>query len=425
MKYPLPDEYHQAIQNPHICFVDTDLKHSSIKTNANGLPTVCSGNFASVYKVQNGKKAFAIRCFLSHFPDAKDRYQKISGCLNTINCKYFVKFNYLENGINVKGNFYPILKMEWTEGKTFGSLVDECINRKDRQSIVNIRNMFVDLIRELRNHNISHCDLQHGNILMTGQGLKLVDYDGMYVPKLNIPYSNELGHPNYQHPKRSGRDFNQQTDNFSAIVIYTALSVLLHNFGFWSKYSNGENFLFTQKDFSNCNNSLIFKELDNFNDSEVKKLSSELRLACNKPVAQCPDFLSLIGYVQPLPQPALNVTSWIETWSPADSQQNNQTDIQSTGIEWIQSWLQTDTNVIGQPVPNKSTEYICRTVTCKKFGKKVHKIGAIYCDTCGTGLIKDQSVSQQFHGFGLKCCIKCNARINTGFIYCPNCGEKT
>ena len=56
MKYPLPDEYHQAIQNPHICFVDTDLKHSSIKTNANGLPTVCSGNFASVYKVQNGKK---------------------------------------------------------------------------------------------------------------------------------------------------------------------------------------------------------------------------------------------------------------------------------------------------------------------------------------------------------------------------------
>ncbi len=424
MKYPLPDEYHQAVQNPQTCFSNSDLKHGKIDTHANGMPTVRSGNFASVYKVQNGNRAFAVRCFIRHFADVKDRYQTISGYLSTISSKYFVVFQYLENEMNVRNKLYPVLKMDWIEGKSFDSFIMECIKRNDRQGVSSTRLMFVDLVRELRKYKVSHCDLQHGNILMTAQGLKLVDYDGMYVPNLQIQHSNETGHPNYQHPERKGYDFNPFIDNFSAMVIFTALSVLLYDFTFWTRYDNGDNFLFTEKDFRNCDNSPLFKELDSLRDVEIKKLASELRAACKKPVAQCPDFFSLVGSVLPVSPSATNSTSWIKTWEAADTQQGNQLAVQAPAIDWIPSWLQKGAGVLSPSVIGKLSELICCTNSCRKFRKKTHKAGSVYCDTCGVRLVKDTPASHQPHGFGLKCCMKCNAKINQSFVYCPNCGGK-
>ncbi|MDO8446255.1 MAG: PEGA domain-containing protein [Deltaproteobacteria bacterium] len=296
MQYPQPDEYHQAVQNPQNCFFDTELKVSRIETNNLGLPKVRSGNFASVYKLQSGNYAFAVRCFLKHFSDISDRYREISSHLDKINSNYFVKFEYLKTGIKVGNKQLPILKMEWANGKTFGEFISECVSCRNRDGIIALKGMFARLVQELRKHNISHCDLQHGNILINNNELKLVDYDGMYVPGLKGRSSHEVGHPNYQHPKRKPTDYNEQTDNFSAMAIYTALTALAYDMNLW-KYSNGDNLLFTEKDFANCNQSALFRELAGINDADVKKLSSELAAACLKPVGQCPDFLKFVNGV--------------------------------------------------------------------------------------------------------------------------------
>lgn len=296
MQYPRSDEYNQAVQNPHSCFFDTNLKGSRVETNNLGLPKVRSGNFADVYKLQSGNYAFAVRCFLKHFSDISDRYLEISSHLNKIKSNYFVKFEYHETGIKVGNKQLPILKMEWANGKTFGEFISECVSCRNRDGIIALKGMFVRLVQELREHNISHCDLQHGNILINNNELKLVDYDGMYVPGLKGRSSHEVGHPNYQHPKRKPTDYNEQTDNFSAMAIYTALTALAVDMNLW-KYSNGDNLLFTEKDFGNCNQSALFRELSGINDADVKKLSSELASACLKPVGQCPDFLKLVNGV--------------------------------------------------------------------------------------------------------------------------------
>jgi hypothetical protein len=83
------------------------------------------------------------------------------------------------------------------------------------------------LARELREANLAHADLQHGNVLLVPQGatqkLELIDYDGMFVPALARSPSGELGHPAYQHPEhlRSGT-YSLEVDRFPHLVICTA-----------------------------------------------------------------------------------------------------------------------------------------------------------------------------------------------------------
>jgi len=77
---------------------------------------------------------------------------------------------------------------------------------------------------QLKQAGIAHGDWQHANILIVRedgkQRLRLVDYDGMFVPPLQGKSCPELGHANYQHPNRKGADFNLTLDHFSSVLIY-------------------------------------------------------------------------------------------------------------------------------------------------------------------------------------------------------------
>jgi hypothetical protein len=71
---------------------------------------------------------------------------------------------------------------------------------------------------------MAHADLQHGNVLLVPTGnalaLRLIDYDGMYVPALAGQRSGELGHPAYQHPQRLREGtYNAEVDRFSHLAI--------------------------------------------------------------------------------------------------------------------------------------------------------------------------------------------------------------
>jgi hypothetical protein len=67
------------------------------------------------------------------------------------------------------------------------------------------------LASRLREAGVAHGDLQHGNVLLVPAtdtdrlSLKLVDYDGMFVPALTGAQTGEVGHPAYQHPQRYRR----------------------------------------------------------------------------------------------------------------------------------------------------------------------------------------------------------------------------
>jgi hypothetical protein len=76
--WPTPQDYNEAIQSPMLCFADADLCGGKVELNAIGVPKVASGTFASVYKLSQEDRAWAVRCFLQFRDDQDDRYQKIS-----------------------------------------------------------------------------------------------------------------------------------------------------------------------------------------------------------------------------------------------------------------------------------------------------------------------------------------------------------
>jgi hypothetical protein len=290
MPLPRGDEYNVAVQNPRISFDDKDLKSSTVETTPLGLPKPYSGGFTITYKLSHGPKSWAVRCFYRDISDLKRRYQAIEAFLSKNNSKYFVEAKYLEEGIKVNGRAYPIIKMRWLEGEPLNVYLSK--NYTQKTKVEKLLSDFVNLINELDRYGIAHGDLQHGNIIVKNDSLYLIDYDGMYFPELASLKTNEIGHINYQHPKRSASHYNQYIDRFSAIVIYIGLKAITLDPSLWKKYDNSENILFKSQDFADFQNSSLIKDLSAI--SEIKPLIERLIGCCHLDFEKVPnlsDFL--------------------------------------------------------------------------------------------------------------------------------------
>ena len=190
MPWPLSQDYNEAVQNPKYCFADPELQQGEAVTNALGIPQPRSGNFADVYEVRCPKTQthWAVKCFTREVPGLRDRYREVSRHLDQARLPFAVECKYLEQGILIRGHWYPILKMRWVQGYALNEFVKRGVDKPD---VLNaLAQIWLRMVRELRQAGIAHGDLQHGNVLLvvnpqTGAvGPKLIDYDGMWVPAL-------------------------------------------------------------------------------------------------------------------------------------------------------------------------------------------------------------------------------------------------
>lgn len=262
MYLPRGDEYNQAIQNPLSAFKDGELKLCKYEHTPLGLPKPYSGGFTTTYHLFNHPtKDFAVRCFTRQINELEKRYSAISNFLKANKASnYFVNAEYQQQGINVNGTFYPIIKMDWSQGLQLNFFITKNIG--NHQVIEQLLTDFKNLILELEKKRVAHGDLQHGNIIVKDSKMVLIDYDGMYLDNIKELKANEIGHPNYQHPLRTEEHYNHRIDYFSSIVIYTALRAINIRPDLWQKYDNGENMLFKASDFVDIDNSPLVKELE-------------------------------------------------------------------------------------------------------------------------------------------------------------------
>jgi hypothetical protein len=307
MSWPLSQDYNEAIQAPATSFADPDLRRGQAVANAFGVPMPCSGNFADVYQVRCPDGArWAVKCFTREVPGLRERYAEISRHLRQAQLRFTVDFDFLEQGIRVTGRWYPVLKMEWVEGLTLNQFVARYVDRPP--TLDALLQVWARMARHLRASGAAHCDLQHGNVLLVpeaGSGLlvlKLVDYDGMFVPALASSRSGEVGHPSYQHPQRAREGtYSLDVDRFPVLLIATALSALkAGGRPLWEKYDNGDNLLFTQEDLDAPSKSPLFYELLKRNEVDVRSLVEAMIEATRKPLDQAP----LLEEVLPDPGPA-------------------------------------------------------------------------------------------------------------------------
>ncbi|HXG11685.1 MAG TPA: PA14 domain-containing protein [Gemmataceae bacterium] len=301
MTWPLSQDYNEAIQDPSSCFSDPELRGGEPAVNALGLPAPCAGNFADVYQLRCGGRCYAVKCFTREIPGLSERYAQIAAYLQKVSLPFMVGFQFLEKGIRVHGQWYPVLKMDWVEGQTLNALVESCLDK--RPVLETLAQIWLKLAQRLREANLAHCDLQHGNVLLvpgskaSALAVKLVDYDGMCVPALTLLKSVEVGHPAYQHPQRA-RDgtYGLEIDRFSHLVIYTALrALILKGRPLWERCDNGDNLLFRPQDFLAPDESELFAELLQEDDREVRRLTEELKKAAKGPIDQVPLLTDLVG----------------------------------------------------------------------------------------------------------------------------------
>ena len=287
--YPTPSEYQEALQAPAVAFADPELQNSTPRTNALGLPQPITGSFAAVFPVTTDPGGrYAVKCFLSERPAQQARYEAVAEALDAVDHDAFVEFAYQPEGISVRGDAYPLLKMEWTGGTTLNRFVEGHLDRPD--VLDRLVEVWARLMADLEDMDLAHGDLQHGNVLVETAGealrLRLVDYDTMYVPALEGRASAEVGHRNYQHPDRTDADFGPALDRFSGLVVYTALRACAARPELWDEYDTGENLLFRDADFYAPEESPLFDTLAE--TESLRALTDALRTACYVEPADVP-----------------------------------------------------------------------------------------------------------------------------------------
>lgn len=290
--WPTPQDFNEAIQTPTISFASEELKTCAAQVNAMGIPVPVSGAFASVYKLispqqVSPQQAWAIKCFMREVPDQVQRYGLINNLIKRDNLDCLVGFEFMQNGIRVHDAWYPILKMDWLEGASILDFIDAHCN--DSAALAQIAYEFLDVTLKLKSCGIAHGDLQHGNMIITENGLRLVDYDGMFVPGMEGMLSNELGHRNYQHPGREAHHFGSYIDNFSDWVIYLSLHSLAIAPQFWHQTGGGDEcLLFKQEDFIDPDSSSLFREFLSHEQEQIRMIGSFLSGLCKMPFPSVP-----------------------------------------------------------------------------------------------------------------------------------------
>ncbi len=274
--WPSQSEYIEALQNPSTAFIDPTLRNATVEGDIFGLPRPRSGRMASVYKVVEGDRIWAVRCFNFNSSERAERYRMISAFLRRHPNPYTVGFEYRDDGIATATASYPTVKMVWIEGDLLHTYLSA--HRHAPGVLVRLAEAWRAMVRDLHDLGIAHGDLQHGNVIVTRVGeLRLIDYDGMFVPEFARLPALENGHPNYQHPCRSELDFGPRLDNFSAWVVYISIVALARDATLWERLHVGDDRLaFGRDDYEWPSRSNAFNTLLGAADDDVRKMAEFL-----------------------------------------------------------------------------------------------------------------------------------------------------
>ena len=404
MPWPGPTEFSQAIQNPKSCFSDPELAQGRVDvfpttSRRAGLPVLASGNFASVYKVTSGNREFAVRCFLRNVQGQQHLYTQLSHHLAGFFLPTFVEFEYLEHGIRAGNAWYPVVKMEWAAGKTLDDFVNE--RYQDAKQLHFLAAQWRGVVGSLRGVNMSHGDLQHGNVVVDGSGMmRLVDYDCMFIPGFQGESSPELGHSNYQHPKRSAKDYNEGTDNFSALVIYLSFLAIASEPKLWTSFYNSDNLLFTKQDYSDPTSSSCFHQLKRSSDPTVARLATYLEECCFRPTGEIPALETIIKDTNVNPPVIRSLPAGQRALKPRTGVV--QPPIRRAGVSAPISAIVN--------VPQATSTYGILCPRCSQPNDNRF----IYCVNTGCLAVLDPN---------RKVCLLCQSSIPDNALFCPECGQ--
>lgn len=295
MPLPTIESIKITIENDHATNIH-DSKLNGYKPLPGLLgPMFYPGGFGVVFPLVNptGHK-YAFRVWHKEIPGIKDRTNKIATHLKSLNLPYFVEFDYVQGGLTVEeddgAQTVDTVRMEWIEGYSLHDFITESKENDSTQEFKrkmhDLAKNFKKMFKDLHQADISHGDLQHGNVVIKDDlSIKLVDYDSVFVPTIKGETQITSGLTGYQHPirKNSCTVASEKDDYFSELIIYSGLLALSVKPELWpddEEDIDNFSFLFTEKDFESIANST--KGLGKCSETDLASVACPLfqQLAC-------------------------------------------------------------------------------------------------------------------------------------------------
>lgn len=238
-------------------------------------PVYYSGGFTVVFPVTTHNDKWAFRCWHTEMGNVRDRFKIISDYINGLNSPYFCDFYYCDNGLVVDGKLFPTTRMKWVNGDTINEYISK--NSNDKDKLLSLAEKFLAMIDFMHKHHIAHGDLQHGNIIIENNDIKLVDYDSLYVPGLDGYSDIIVGKAEFQHPHRSKLKItSEKLDYFSELVIYLSIIAVAYEPSLIKEFSIQDSLLFQASDWSDFETSKIFKAFNRISNENIPVLLSIL-----------------------------------------------------------------------------------------------------------------------------------------------------
>lgn len=279
--WPSMTDYSGAIQNAAQSFQLPALAGAEFETLAMmGLPAFASGQNAVVFSAKIGSSKTAVRCFTSPSHDGRRRYRALEQHLRDNPVGSMAGASWVDDAIEVNGALWPVVTMDWIEGSQLHDWVEDNVYNPAALSL--LASSWMATCTSLRTAEVTHGDLQHGNVLVDASGnVRLIDFDGVWLREIDDSPPSEVGHPNYQHPDRSKTGaWGWSIDWFSALGVLVSLRALAADPSLWELH-NGENLIFRESDF--WGDAEIWNMLERSPDNDVVDLARLLAQGCGHP----------------------------------------------------------------------------------------------------------------------------------------------
>lgn len=250
-------DFQAALQAPSQTLADAEARVGSVALNGLDQPVSYAGNYAITYRIEGQNRSLALRCF-HRVPGGLDvRYEILTGAVRALRLHRLPWCQFSAAGVYAGGAWNPVVLMPWVPGDPLNEALAADL-RPDR--VAAIRSGFRALLADMVAAGISHGDLQHGNLLVDGDGsVRVVDLDSMHTPGMPL-LDTSGGHPNYQCPNRP-LVVGPRADRFAALLIDLALHALELMPWLWRRFDTGENLLFSRADLLSPSTSPLIREL--------------------------------------------------------------------------------------------------------------------------------------------------------------------
>ena len=253
--------------------------------NKDKQPIMLQSKSSLIFKMRDTKtrKHYALKIYLQNphnevIPIIINKLKEISSPF-IVPCQYYNDELYVYSDCIYERPFYPILLMDWVEGKTLGTYIKEHID--EPKKLNSICKQFTKLTTWLISQPFAHGNLNSKNILVRKNGsLVLVDYDKMFFPDLKGHTISKPRDPNFHHPLHEIINLNKHIDDFPLASIALSLKAIALKPRLFKDYGSTNRLLFSASDYYNLGNCKLITDLQYLlNNKELSNLYSLFLLA--------------------------------------------------------------------------------------------------------------------------------------------------